>query len=76
MLFRSVEELVGRRDEQGAYRTEAYLLRREVNLSLKEITEEFGVSLSRISKIRDEIEKGIKRESKLHKLSERYKVKY
>ena len=49
-----VEELVGRRD-QGACRTAAYLLRREVNLILKEITEEFGVSQPKISEMQVEI---------------------
>lgn len=70
----TVEELVGRMD-QGAYRAAVYLLQRVVNLSLKGVAEEFGVSPSRISKIQGEIQKGIKRDSKLLKLLERYKVK-
>lgn len=70
----TVEELV-RRMDQGAYKAAAYLLRRVVNLSLKEVGEEFGVSPSRISKIQREIDKGIKIDSKLFNLLQRCKIK-
>ena len=70
----SVKELVERKDRE-AYRTAVYLLRRAVNLSLKRVAEEFGVSISRVSKIQGEAEREGRGESKLLKFIRRYKVK-
>ena len=52
----SMDEVIYRRD-QGAYKAVVYLLRRLVNLDLKTVAKEFGISTTRVSEIQGEIEK-------------------
>ena len=70
----SMDEVIYRRD-QGAYKAVVYLLRRLVNLDLKTVAKEFGISTTRVSKIQGEIEKMDKIDINLQKLLRKYKVK-
>lgn len=67
-------ETLLQRTDQPAFRAAAYLLRRVVNLSLKEVAALFRVSPARISRIQREVEQG-DLDSRLAGLLELYKVK-
>ena len=70
----SIDDVIDRRDA-GAYKAAVYLLRRVVNLGLKNVAEEFGISTTRVSKIQGEIEGIDKIDPKLIRLLRKYKVK-
>jgi hypothetical protein len=59
---------------QAAFRSAVYLLRRAVNLSLREVSARAGVSISRVSQIQHNIEAGLT-DDRLDALMERYQVK-
>ena len=62
------------RVDQRAFQAAVYLLRRAVNLSLKQVSALVGVSPSRVSRIQSNIE-AQKRDGPLASLLERYNVK-
>ena len=70
----SLDGVIDRKDA-GAYKTAVYLLRRAVNLALKTVAKEFGISTTRVSKIQGEIKRKNKIDPKLIKLLGKYKVK-
>jgi len=70
----SLDEIIDRRDGR-AYKAAVYLLRRVVNLDLKTVAKEFGISTTRVSKIQGESERMDKIDLKLLKLLRKYKVK-
>jgi hypothetical protein len=59
---------------QAAFRSAVYLLRRVVNLSLREVSALAGVSISRVSQIQRNIEAG-RTDDRLNALTGRYQVK-
>jgi len=59
----------------GAYKAALYLLRRVVNLDLKTVAKEFGISTTRVSKIQGEIEGIDQIDPKSLKLLKQHKVK-
>ena len=70
----SIDYVIDRRDT-GAYKAAVFLLRRVVNLGLKNVAEEFGISTTRVSKIQGEIEGIDTIDPKLIRLLRKYKVK-
>lgn len=62
------------RVDQRAFQAAAYLLRRAVNLSLKQVSALVGVSPSRVSRIQSNIE-AQKRDVALASVTKRYKDK-
>ncbi len=70
----SLDEIIDRRDGR-AYKAAVYLLRRVVNLDLKTVAKEFGISTTRVSKIQGEIERIDKMDPNLLNLIRKYKVK-
>jgi len=70
----SLDEIIDRRDGR-AYKAAVYLLRRVVNLDLKTVAKEFGISTTRVSKIQTETARMDKIDLKLLKLLRKYKVK-
>ncbi|MBI5752351.1 MAG: hypothetical protein HZA59_09440 [Hydrogenophilales bacterium] len=72
--FGVTPEQVQNRRHQRAFQAWAYLLRRAVNLSLREVAGKAGVSPGRISQIQRTIEAG-EPDPVLAKLKRKYKVK-
>lgn len=67
-------EVVPERCDQAAFQASVYLLRRVANLSLKEVSELAGISISRVSHIQRAIEHSTPGKA-LRQLLNKYKVK-
>lgn len=66
-------DILNRSHPQG-YTAAVYLLRRVVNLPLREVAKLFNISISRVSKIQREVEEE-GTDERMTKLREKYKVK-
>jgi len=73
--FKLSEMKLWQRRNQEAFKAVVFLLRRSVNLNLKDVAKISGVSVSRISQIQSEVEGGQNMSKKLMRLIRRYKIK-
>ncbi|MFQ5335845.1 MAG: hypothetical protein ACE5DN_07200, partial [Flavobacteriales bacterium] len=73
--FKLSEKELWQRRNQEAFKSVVYLLRRVVNLSLRDVKKISGVSVSRISQIQSAVEGRQNMSKQLMRLIRRYKIK-